>query len=116
MRYSKAGEHLTIAEAERRALMAMAGMPTGCPVSPSWVGQHMWPLNRMRAQGLGGAASRVLNGLVKKGLVRQVQGWTEFWGYCLTGEGRVAAAAAAEAARAGTAGAAVAGSPATGGK
>jgi hypothetical protein len=95
MRYSKAGERLTIAEAERRALAAMAGMPTGCPVSPSWVGQHVWPLNTMRAQGLGGAASRVLNGLVKKGLVRRMLSWAEFWGYCLTGAGRAEAAAAA---------------------
>jgi hypothetical protein len=92
MRYTKAGEALTIAEAERRALIYMMSRPVGQPMSPSWIGQAIWPKNTMRSQGLGGAACRILAGLTKKGYVRQTHDKKfEFYGYSLTGSGRVLA-------------------------
>jgi len=94
--YSKAGEKLTMEEAQRRALIFMAGHGPRSTLSPSFIGMHIWPKNKMRSQGLGGAASRILAVMSKAGLVHWVC-TNDFWGYCLTAKGREASSKAKEA-------------------
>lgn len=75
----KPHQRVPIDVAEIRAIRAL--MLT--PVPSSYVADHIWPDHRMRAQGAGAAASRVLKRLEKQGLAK----WTHNgrnWGWIMT--------------------------------
>ncbi len=60
---------MKLTELEERVLACLG---TNYPRVASSVADHIWPGHNMRAQGAGGAASRVLVAMKKKGLVRWV--------------------------------------------
>lgn len=63
----KTGEPVTAEEAERRALSALSYLN---PIPANGIANKIWPDHSMRAQGAGGAASRVLKRLEKQGKAR----------------------------------------------
>lgn len=81
----KVAETVTYEQAKRRAADYMRkqhGM-----VKASSVGQAIWPTSELRAQGLGGAASRILKRMQNENLVV----WDSRsgdWGWKLTSAGR----------------------------
>lgn len=75
----KPHDRVSIEVAEIRAMRAL--MLT--PVPASYVADHIWPNHRMKPQGAGAAASRVLKRLEKRGAAR----WTmdgDRWGWIVT--------------------------------
>ena len=63
--------------AETRAVSCL----TRTPVPASYVADHIWPDNNMKAQGAGGSASRILKRLEKKGLARWTGHAPGGWGW-----------------------------------
>lgn len=63
-------DRLPIEECRIRALQYLARHSECCYSMASSVGQHIWPNSELRAQGLGGAASRILKVLEEEKLVR----------------------------------------------
>lgn len=88
MRLDKA-DKLTLAECRLRALRYLAEQPPYAKAS--CVGAAIWLNSEMRAQGLGGAASRILRGLKKDGLVEwRARSDSRDWGWQITTAGRKA--------------------------
>ncbi len=86
-----ADQRVSYAEARRRALVTLSHRKP-LDLVPAWlVAAAIWPNHRLRAQGAGGAASRILRRMQDEGLVR----WTTFQartGWTLTSTGRLRAA------------------------
>lgn len=76
-------EHLTMEEAERRALTALS---LWSPVRSASVADVIWPGHKMRRQGAGFAAARVLERLKHQGLVQWVVLNNDVWGWVLSGK------------------------------
>jgi hypothetical protein len=86
MRLDKS-DRLTMADCRKRALVYLAKeLPYA---KSSSVGAAVWPNSELRAQGLGGAAARILHALKKDGLVRWSSDGSD-WGWQITAEGRKA--------------------------
>lgn len=81
-------DRLNLDECRARALRYLAKQPEGQFASASDVGNAIWPNNEMRAQGLGGAASRVLKTLQRDGLARWGADGKTWWGWLITLTGR----------------------------
>jgi len=79
-------DKITLVECRKKALMYLSSQ--ACYVPASSVGNAIWPNSEMRAQGLGGAASRILRGLQKDGLVRWSSNGRNAWGWEITAAGR----------------------------
>lgn len=62
--------------AKARAL----GKLTRSPIPAATIADAIWPDNKMKAQGAGGAASRILRRMEKEGLVRWASN-ERFWGW-----------------------------------
>lgn len=71
-------------EVERRAIESLGNY---WPRVASSVADHIWPNHKMRAQGAGGAAARVLARLRKRGLVAWVCRQSGSWGWIKTKAG-----------------------------
>lgn len=87
MRLTEA-DKIPLAECRKRALRHLS-QNTWRRCVASEVGTEIWPNSKLRAQGLGGAASRILKGLEKDGLVQ----WSANdgdWGWYITRAGRKA--------------------------
>ena len=73
----KANERLSLEECEGRALSRLSPMR---PLPASSIADAIWLGHSMKAQGAGGAASRILNRLQKKGLAKWVA-YRHQWGW-----------------------------------
>lgn len=77
-----------IAEAKARALAYLHSHAIGFsakPVPAAWVARAIWPNHKMKSQGAGAAASRVLKHLERDGLAK----WSSNrngWGWCALGK------------------------------
>ena len=69
--------------ARERALAVL----TNQPLVASSVGQSIWPDSTLRAQGLGGAAARILKRMEREGLCRWKHDGTS-WGWVRNGRER----------------------------
>ena len=87
MRLNEA-DKITLVECRIRALRYL--LKNSPYAKASCVGQAIWPNSEMRAQGLGGAASRVLQGMQKEGLVKWTANGRSCWGWEITTAGRKA--------------------------
>lgn len=85
MRLNEA-DKITLVECRKRALMYLSSQAYCVPAS--CVGNAIWPSSEMRAQGLGGAASRILRGLQKDGLANWSSNGRDAWGWEITRAGR----------------------------
>lgn len=79
---------IALAECRARALRYLSRHDYH--VRASYVGAAIWPGNKMRSQGLGGAASRILRGLQKDGLAHWSSDGQRDWGWKITNAGRKA--------------------------
>lgn len=76
----KPAQRVSVQIAEKRALSALSRQ-NGKPLPANWVADSIWPDHKMKPQGAGAAASRILKRLEKKGRVRWTcvahvgQGW-----------------------------------------
>lgn len=75
----KPHQQVSVQDAEARAL---AVLPRGSesPVAASTIAAAIWPDHGMKAQGAGGAATRILKRLEKRGLCRWMQRGP-WWGW-----------------------------------
>jgi hypothetical protein len=74
----RSGERLTLAEAESRALAALDFKELSGAAD---IARRIWPGNMMKAQGAGAAASRILVGLKKRGMVEWRVSRSGSWGW-----------------------------------
>ena len=80
-------DRISMDECRIRALRYLAKQVKDRFASASDVGNAIWPNSEMRAQGLGGAASRVLKTLQRDGLAKWGVDGT-WWGWLITPAGR----------------------------
>lgn len=84
-------ETVPLAEARRRALAYLVKQGGYLYVKANCIGYAIWPGVDMTSQGAGAAASRILKGMEKDGLVKYSSSHLK-WGYGLTARGRTEAA------------------------
>ena len=83
----KPAQRVDLPTARARALRYLAIQPRLSLVPANCVAIEIWPDHQMTSQGAGAAASRILKGLEKDGLIR----WDsngQNWGYVITQAGR----------------------------
>jgi hypothetical protein len=85
----KPEDRVSLEVAKRRALGCLAVGYRGGYTYANAVAAEIWPSHQMTSQGAGAAASRILRGLEKEGLVWYGSNATE-WGWQITAEGRAA--------------------------
>lgn len=81
-------DRISLNECRIRALRYLAKQPFRQFASASDIGNAIWPNSEMRAQGLGGAASRVLQSLQRDGLAQWDADGKTGWGWMITRTGR----------------------------
>lgn len=83
----RVSQAVSITECRLRALHYLASLDRRVLTPANPVGNCIWPDTAWTSQGMGGAASRILRGLQKDGLVDWVVDG-ERWGYRITQAGR----------------------------